>query len=129
MTLNDGKKKQQKNKKTNQRAMSHALGLFAKVGERLILRILRQTAVRELLRLMETSKSMYAFANYNKIWKRICIKRWEGAGNAKFRAEWKMDFASSHRVCCVFSVCLRATRWEHCTLEHRPFRCCLFARF
>jgi hypothetical protein len=44
------------------------LGLFAVLGERLILRILRKVPVRELLRLMESSKSMYIFANYNKIW-------------------------------------------------------------
>ncbi len=31
---------------------------------------------------------MWCFANYNKIWKRICIKRWEGTFN--WKGSWKL---------------------------------------
>jgi hypothetical protein len=43
------------------------LGAFSLLGERILLRILRKVAVRELLLLMRVSKSFYCFANYNKI--------------------------------------------------------------
>jgi hypothetical protein len=63
--------------------MSHAnqsaLGLFALLGERRLLNLLRKVPVKVLMRLMETSKALYCACNYSKIWKRICIKRWEGA--------------------------------------------------
>jgi hypothetical protein len=55
-----------------------ALGLFALLGERFLLNFLRKVNVKTMLRLMETSKSFYCCCNYEKLWKRICIKRWDG---------------------------------------------------
>lgn len=64
------------------------LGSFGILGERMLLRLLRRIPVKSLLRLMECSKSMWCFANYPKIWKRICIKRWEG--EFRWKATWKL---------------------------------------
>ena len=84
-------------------AQNEGLGFFAILGERLLLQFLkcvfllvsslvffvtlctlfRKVRARELLRLMECSKSMWCFANYNKMWKKICIKFWEGNFNWK----------------------------------------------
>ena len=37
---------------------------------------------------MRVSKAMYCFSNYHKIWKRICIKRWEG--RFFWKGTWKL---------------------------------------
>jgi hypothetical protein len=58
------------------------------VPERILLRILRRVTVKGLLRLMETSKSLFVFARYPKIWKRIAIKRWDG--EFRWKGSWKL---------------------------------------
>ncbi len=65
-----------------------ALGLFGRLPERLLLNFLRKLSVGGLLRLMECSKALYCATNYNKIWKRICIKRWDGKFD--WKGSWKL---------------------------------------